>query len=70
MKGESFEEEKFSPNTKRGNHCQWTIFQGGKNLISLTKKRIFCNWTNGSCGSFTFPSPFKKLPLTQFESKE
>ena len=45
-------------------------FYRGKNMISLTKKRIFCNCTIGSCGSFTFPSPFKKLPLTQFESKE
>ena len=35
MKGESFEEEKFPPNTKRGNHCQWKVFQGGTNQISL-----------------------------------
>ena len=38
MKGESFEEEKFAPNTKRGNHCQWTIFQGWTNMISIVGK--------------------------------
>ena len=82
-KRESLEEEKFpqlfswaceSLSVESFSPWEKSDFSRGTILISpvwqfwfLSEEEIFCFWTIGSSGSVTFPSPFKNLPLTQFE---